>query len=428
LQTERDKARVLEGLEGASASSGAAFDRQKTEATLAGLKSRVFLMNNVHDNEPALFHTRWALSYLRGPLTRAQIQRLEAAAPAEAAHASAPVPARAPERKAGRVTAKEKTGQRPVLPAEISEVFLASDELPGVDERMLYRPALLGTAQLHYVRSTYDVDEWKTISVMTALEKSASRNLWNKAEILEDAELDLAAEGNPDATFSALPAAAAKPKSYTQWGKALATKLYRERALSLWKCRSLKMTSRPGETEGEFRVRLQQLGREKRDLAVAKIEKRYGPKLATLRDRIRRAEQRVEKERSQYGQQKMQTVISIGATVLGAMFGRKAASVGTVGRASTAMRGMGRASREKGDISRAMRELEAQQEKLMEMEREFEQEAEAIRVATDPSAPKLEKVDVRPRKSDIAIDRVALVWTPWRVGPDGVATPLSDVT
>jgi hypothetical protein len=124
----------------------------------------------------------------------------------------------------------------------------------------------------------------------------------------------------------------------------------------------------------------------------------------------------------------MQTVISIGATVLGAMFGRKAASVGTVGRASTAMRGVGRASREKEDISRAMGELEAQQEKLMEMEREFEQEAEAIREATDPSSLELKKVDLRPRKSDIAIDRLALVWTPWSVDPEGVATPISDVT
>ncbi len=175
-------------------------------------------------------------------------------------------------------------------------------------------------------------------------------------------------------------------------------------------------------------MRLQQLGREKRDLAVAKIEKRYGPKLARLRDRIRRAEQRVEKEQSQYGQQKMQTVISIGATVLGAMFGRKAASIGTVGRASTAMRGVGRASREKGDIARAARELEVQQEKLLEMEREFEQDAEAIRDDTDPSTLEIKKVDIRPRKSDITIDRMALVWTPWRVGPDGVATPLSDVT
>ena len=117
------------------------------------------------------------------------------------------------------------------------------------------------------------------------------------------------------------------------------------------------------------------------------------------------------------------TRISIGATVLGAMFGRKAASVGTVGRAGTAMRGMGRASREKGDIARAMDELEAQRTKLVELEREFEREAEAIRDAADPALLELKQVEISPRKSDITVERLALVWTPWIVGADGVAVP-----
>ena len=55
LQTERDKARVLEGLEGASIQAGSNFDRSKMEETLAGLGSRVFLMNNVHEDEPVVF-------------------------------------------------------------------------------------------------------------------------------------------------------------------------------------------------------------------------------------------------------------------------------------------------------------------------------------------------------------------------------------
>ena len=76
LQTERDKARVLEGLEGASASSGKKFDKQGMEQLLAGLGNRVFLMNNVHEDAPEVFQTRWTLSYLRGPLTRTQIKTL----------------------------------------------------------------------------------------------------------------------------------------------------------------------------------------------------------------------------------------------------------------------------------------------------------------------------------------------------------------
>lgn len=76
LQTERDKLRVIEGLEGASTEAGSSFDKQKMEATLAGIGSRVFLMNNVHDDSPRVFHTRWALSYLCGPLSRDQVRGL----------------------------------------------------------------------------------------------------------------------------------------------------------------------------------------------------------------------------------------------------------------------------------------------------------------------------------------------------------------
>ena len=74
MQTERDKARVLDGLEGAAAAAGQKFDRGAMEQTLAGLGNRVFLMNNVHEDEPVVFESRWALSYLRGPLTRSQIK------------------------------------------------------------------------------------------------------------------------------------------------------------------------------------------------------------------------------------------------------------------------------------------------------------------------------------------------------------------
>ncbi len=76
LQTQRDKDRMLEGLEGASTATGHAFDRAEMDKTLSGLGRRVFVMNNVHDERPVVFQTRWTLSYLRGPLTREQIQTL----------------------------------------------------------------------------------------------------------------------------------------------------------------------------------------------------------------------------------------------------------------------------------------------------------------------------------------------------------------
>jgi hypothetical protein len=113
LQTERDRSRVLDGLEGAARSG---FDRRQIEQILARLSNRVFLMNNVHEDAPVVFETRWVMSYLRGPLTRNQIKALMASR----VHL-APSPASAP---APLAKASADTAPRPVLPSEVTQYFL----------------------------------------------------------------------------------------------------------------------------------------------------------------------------------------------------------------------------------------------------------------------------------------------------------------
>jgi hypothetical protein len=109
--------------------------------------------------------------------------------------------------------------------------------------------------------------------------------------------------------------------------------------------------------------------------------------------------------------------------VLGALFGRKVTSSGNVGRAGTAMRGMGRAMREKGDIARAKESLEDLREKVVELEEEFEEALATVEETIRPETLELKEIELRPRKSDISVGRVALVWTPWRVSGDGIAEP-----
>jgi hypothetical protein len=145
--------------------------------------------------------------------------------------------------------------------------------------------------------------------------------------------------------------------------------------------------------------------------------------LARLEARIQSASRKVQTQEAQYQQAKSQTAISVGATVLGALFGRKAASVGTVGRASTAMRGVGRAAREKGDIERAKQELAEVQTQLEALEAEFEQELVAVRGTEDAGIGEVSEKAIAPRKTDITIGKVALVWTPWRVDENGIAEP-----
>jgi hypothetical protein len=420
LQTERDKARVIEGLEGASIASGASFDRAQMERTLAGLDSRVFLMNNVHDDEPVLFHTRWALSYLRGPLTRDQIAELmrehktAAAAVPEVSTRPVAAPLAPEEEKSSEVS-------RPVVSPKIDERFVAA---LGGNGQLLYRPTLLGVAGLHYANARAKVDLWENLALITDLRgDDSTRAPWATARALEEGAPELEDEPEADARFAALPGSAADPKAYVRWSKMLKSHLYREHPLDLWRCRELKKISNPGESEGDFRVRLRQLLHERRDLEIAKLRKRFAPKLARIQDRVRRAEARIAKEQSQYQQQKMQTAVSLGATVLGAIFGRKLTSVGNVGRATTAARGAGRAARERGDIARAQENAEALRSQLAELEREFAEALEDARTDVDDTALELEELAIRPKKTDISIERVTLVWTPWRVSQDGVAEP-----
>ena len=152
-----------------------------------------------------------------------------------------------------------------------------------------------------------------------------------------------------------------------------------------------------------------------------KLRKRYAPKLKRIDARIQSASRKVQTQEAQYQQAKTQTVISVGATVLGALFGQKAASVGTVGRASAAMSGVGRAAREKGDIARAKQELAELQAQLEALEAEFEQELAAVRTTEDAGIGEVLEKTIAPRKTDITIGKVALVWTPWRVDDDGIA-------
>jgi hypothetical protein len=423
LQTERDKDRVLEGLEGASATAGMEFNRDRIDKTLSALGHRVFLMHNVHEDEPVLFQTRWVLSYLRGPLTRKQIQTLMESRKKEEVQEvakEAPVQSFLPSQP--QVEQKILGAERAVLPPSIQEYFLPARGSLSASERLVYRPMVAGTSRLHFVSRTDKVDLWKTISLMAPLTQEVKEIFWDDASTYET-EIGLQKEGSLKGQFSQLPKAAALPSSYKSWKASLGRHLYQKRMMKLWKSRDLKETSLPGESEGDFRARLQHLAREKRDLAMEKLRKRYTPKLGRLQDRLRRTETRVAKEKSQYGQQKMQTAISLGATLLGAVFGRKVTSSGTVGRATTTFRGVGRAAREKEDIERATQEAKIVQDKLYQMEEEFQEEMDKIKDAYSPEDLELEEIVIRPRKSDIFVTPLSLVWSPWRVGMDGIAEP-----
>ena len=418
LQTERDVARVLDGLEGAAASGGGAgagrFDRQSMERLIAGLGNRVFLMNNVHEDAPVLFETRWAMSYLRGPLTRNQIKTLMDPRKAEGG-AEAPTPANGgPVRSAStpQTTPGTSSEARPVLPPEVPQYFIPLRSAAPPGARLAYRPVLVGGARVYFRDARLRAEQSQDVTLLLPLEGDDSSVDWERAESIDLSESDLDRAPADGAAYAALPRQAAQARSYDAWRKSLADALYRTRRLDLFRSPSLGETSKPGEPERDFRARLHLAARERRDEAVDRLRQKYAPKLAALAERARRAEQAVQREAEQARQSKMQTAISFGTTVLGAIFGRKTVSAGTIGRATTAARGVGRSYKESQDVARAEETVAAVRQQSEELEARMREEVAELEARFDPAAEQFETVSVRPKKSDVDARPVALVWAP----------------
>jgi hypothetical protein len=408
LQTERDKARMIEGLEGIATSTGQKFDKQQMEQLLAGLDKRIFLMNNVHEDAPELFETRWAMSYLRGPLTRAQIKLLmdplKGTAPASAPASVSPAsPAPAPAAVAA------KSG-KPVLAPEITQYYIPVRSTG--DATLTYQPMLLGAAEVHY-SSSKSVDVTQQLTLLAEIDDGPVSLDWSDATPLDLPVGDLESDPQPNAQFVEVPAVATKAKSYATWQKDLANWAYRNQRVELLESPTLNVVSNPGENERDFRVRLQQIAREGRDEAVEKLRRKYAPKFAQLEERKRRAEQAVAREAEQAQGQKVQTAISFGATLLSSFLGRKKTSLSTLGRATTAVRGVSRSMKESQDVGRAEDNVAAAAQKIADLEADFQAETAALEQSFDPQTETLEKVSLKPTKANIAVKLVTLAWAPY---------------
>ena len=419
LQTERDKARVLDGLEGASAGSSRGFNRQQMDEILAGLGKRIFLLHNVHESGPEVFETRWTMSYLRGPLTRSQIKDLaragdtpfETVMPASAA----------PDVAAPVDDTSSQKGPQPVLPPEISQFFLPVTETAGDGSKLLYRPVLLGSASIYFSDAKTGVDQEKQVNVLVPIQSEPFAVDWAEAQRIDKTERDLSEQPAGEAKFEPLPAQISKARNYESWKKSLQDALYRTERVDIFRSPSLKLLSKAGEDERDFRIRLQQQAREERDEAVEKLRRKYGAKAATLQDRLRRAQAAVERETAQADQSKYQTAISFGSTVLGAFLGRKTLSASNIGRAASSARGLSRTRKESQDIERAGETVGVLNRQLAELEQELQQEIGKLENRFDPLTEQFEVVSVKPKKTNITVRFVSLAWVPYWLSNDGSA-------
>jgi hypothetical protein len=276
LQTERDKARVLDGLEGAISAQGAEFNRGDIETTLSALGNRVFLMNNVHEDGPTVFHVRWIMSYLRGPLAGPEIKRLmdpvrpKAKPKATASGDDEDDGFAPPSAKGGAEDAVARNTHRPELPEGVAQYFLPVEA--GIDEESLcYVPALLRSGIALIDDAKRGINGKSSFTLVNVIDTEAQKVDWDTyIDIPKDADLTqwskTPEEGEVE--YGDLPSAAMKAKTYTSIEKDFIDQIYREHSVELNFSPLLEAYSNPGEAVDAFKARIAQTAREKRDAAI----------------------------------------------------------------------------------------------------------------------------------------------------------------
>ena len=427
LQTERDKGRILEGLEGVFAGTTVGFDRQAMDQAISGLSSRIFIMNNVHESAPGIFQTRWTLSYLRGPLTRNEISMLSGSDRAAAA-AGAPYQA-ATEDKAATVQPPERgaasaaVGMRPALPPEVPQYFLPANVARSQGSSLAYRGHVLGAAAVHFLDSKLSIDYTEAVTALAPVTGEAVPVDWNKASRVAISLDRLELSPSQPCRYLPLAAPACQAKNYDRWQKDFAAWLYINSRLDLWKSAHFKAVSRPGESERDFRIRLSRHAHEERDRAVEQLRRKYAPRIASLEERVRRAEIALAREKQEAQEHQMQSAISVGATLLGAFMGRRAPGSATLSRAASAARSATRAVKEQQDVARARETLEALTGQLDELNAEFQVETSAVARMFDAAGETFEVVSLKAKKTNIVVQLLGLVWLPFWVDGQGAMVP-----
>ncbi len=359
LQTERDKARLMDGLEGIQGGKG--FDRKRIDRILTSLGKRIFLLHNVNDNEPAVFQTRWTMSYLSGPLTREQIKKLMTGRTQDADRPlkkkdEIPVPS----------SLSEESGDRPIIPSGVRQYFIPPSSSPEAGSRVYY-PRAAGACEIGYENIRYGLQYSVRRLYLCDIQEGPVSVDWEQSETIEMDFSRLEASPVPESAFASLPPSAGEVKSYTEWGKLLEHWIRLNEGVHLFRNPEFSLVSKPGESEKDFRVRLQQSAREKRDEEIDALRKKYAAKIQTLNDQIRRAEHATERETAQSTQRKVDTAISVGAVLLGAFLGRKGPNLTSVSKAGTAARQASRLGKEAQDVQRAKETETVLRERLAQM-------------------------------------------------------------
>ena len=405
LQTERDKERVLEGLR--SAAGG--VDVAALDTAIGGLEQRQFLLQSAHRDKPELFSTRWAMSFLRGPLTKEQIATLTPDAPAAAEESVTVTQSPLADDESG--VAPPVADGVPVRWLDPAAPWAAEIGADPAGKRL--QAFLAARVSLRFDDTKAELDttqEWEAVygPLDTGLDL-------DRETAVDYDDRDLRAEA-PDGAAYVLPQVPLdKAAFFRDAGREIQRRLTATQTLELLRNAELDLYSRPGETAEQFAARADEAAKAAADAETAKIRDRLEAKRDRLERAIETARRRVEQASVEQSSRKNTELLSGLGSVVGVLLGGKA-DTRTIARAG---RALGGAASRRGMSTRAAERKESAEEKaelaeadLAELEQEILDEVAEIDEKWAAKADAVETVPIRLEAGDVRVVQTTLVWVP----------------
>jgi hypothetical protein len=421
LSTAKDKERLLDGLAGAG---GGALDVQTLSKQISSLGKRVFLLRNVHDSEPQMFQTRWAMNYLAGPMTRLQIPALNELAGAEAIKQERKDAKPQPKPGGTAVSSLVSdslpgTTTKPPAPAKIQETYLpvalslaqaarakgSSLPVDAREEAVLYVPALFARAIVRYDSSKYQVQHDKQVTAFVPEIDPRDILRWEDHLLEEVDHRDFSARAERDARYAALEAPLSDSAALRSLQADFEDWVYREAAIPVKVNEDLGLYAGPGVSEADFRKQCIEAAEDEQEKEVDKLEAAYEKKIKSLQDKLTKEQRELREDEQELARRKQNEYASYGETLL-SWFGGRRRSVSS----SLSKRDM--RARAEEDVEESIEAIKDLEEDLAELHQEMEAELLAIEERWTAVALDISETQLTPYKKDIKTDFFGIAWSP----------------
>lgn len=445
LQAERDKSRVLDGLKGAIAESGSGATVDY-DSTISRLGNRVFLMHNVNQKKPVVFTTRWAQSYLRGPLTKPQIAKLMdgvepmyasaaaasdtlasagpgaiAGATAAAASGAAAVPESVSSAPEGFLDTPPKVSesiQQVFLPVSVTQeraaAMIAAETNCTIQRTMLtYEPAALGAATVLFQDRKLAVDEKREYAILAPFPEGMQAFDWENGEALATPieRLSNKPESVPSANegpyYAPRPAGASKVADMNKVKSALVDYLYAHERCTVQTHEELEITRKSSETDAAFQARLSAAAKAKCDAEVKELQDGFTKKIDAVNVKIKREQEEMIKNQSVASARQSEKWGTWVSTAYGWFVGK--------GKSSDMNKSMSK-QRQAAEAQARVKQNQLTIDNLTEEKEKYEADLNAQSAAVvsrwDAAPSQLKTVEIAPTRSNVDIQAVALAWTP----------------